>query len=141
MPEKWFQFVQRIKKEHNFDSLKEAMSYASNHKEEWRNNGPSLSKHGGKRRKTRRHKGGDGEGEGDSDSGSGSDSDSDILPFNEDKDPKDKKEAIKDKQPESDPTSEQSAGRRHRRRKSKRTRKHRRTVRRGRSRGRGKGRR
>jgi hypothetical protein len=75
--EKWFQFVGRIKKQHNFPSLKQAMKYASFHKSEWNKHsggsscGAPLVSGGTRRHRRRRH--GKRGGNGDSDSGSDSD--------------------------------------------------------------------
>jgi len=43
MGEKWFEFVKRIKKEGNYDSLKDAMRAASKRKNEWKKDGDSES--------------------------------------------------------------------------------------------------
>lgn len=43
MGEKWFEFVKRIKKEGNHESLKDAMREASKRKHEWKKDGPSES--------------------------------------------------------------------------------------------------
>ena len=39
MGEKWFEFVKRIKKEGNHESLKDAMREASKRKSEWKKDG------------------------------------------------------------------------------------------------------
>ena len=44
MGEKWFEFVKRIKKEGNHESLKDAMREASQRKNEWRKDGASPMK-------------------------------------------------------------------------------------------------
>lgn len=44
MPEKWFQFVSRIKKETGAASLKEAMKIASSRKSEWQRDGKGDGK-------------------------------------------------------------------------------------------------
>ena len=53
MGEKWFEFVKRIKKEGNHESLADAMKEASKRKDEWNGSKDvSKDKKGGKPRKT-----------------------------------------------------------------------------------------
>jgi hypothetical protein len=62
--EKWFQFVGRMKREQNLDSLADAMKYASAHKDKWQKGGNPTAepiadvKKGGKKGKgkTRKNK-------------------------------------------------------------------------------------
>ena len=54
MGEKWFEFVKRIKKEGNHESLKDAMREASKRKSEWRKDGASPAKSVSKKTKKAR---------------------------------------------------------------------------------------
>lgn len=56
MGEKWFEFVKRIKKEGNHESLKDAMREASQRKSEWRKDGASPSKTSRKTKKVKKGK-------------------------------------------------------------------------------------
>ena len=54
MGEKWFEFVKRIKKEGNHESLKDAMREASKRKSEWKKDGATPAKSVSKKTKKAR---------------------------------------------------------------------------------------
>lgn len=57
MGEKWFEFVKRIKKEGNHESLKDAMREASKRKSEWKKDGATPAKSVSKKKTKKARKG------------------------------------------------------------------------------------
>ena len=57
MGEKWFEFVKRIKKEGNHESLKDAMREASKRKSEWKKDGATPAKAVSKKKTKKARKG------------------------------------------------------------------------------------